>query len=199
MTSDNPILVHRPRGGGEGMDRALAEQHHPRLGRTQEGHHPQLLGQIQMLWKLVGPQKMHPKEWGEPPRLHPKVLLEKNDLPNASNTNVINAFTYGTTNEALVHELDRGRPKTTVELLDITTKFVGGEDIVGTILYKGKTPHDFGDMSGIKKESLEHPGRRQRGNHARHDGNQVANTECPPKLDEEWSQPLLEVDGHAMP
>jgi hypothetical protein len=33
----------------------------------------------------------------------------------------MSAFTYDTTNEALVHELGRGRPKTTIDLLDIAT------------------------------------------------------------------------------
>jgi hypothetical protein len=33
----------------------------------------------------------------------------------------VNAFTYDTTNEALVHKLGRGRPKTTTDLLDIAT------------------------------------------------------------------------------
>jgi hypothetical protein len=34
-----------------------------------------------------------------------EVHTKKNELPDAD---VVSAFTYGTTNEALVHELERG-------------------------------------------------------------------------------------------
>jgi hypothetical protein len=51
----------------------------------------------------------------------------------------MSAFTYGTMNEALIHELDSGRPKTTADLLDIATKFADGEDAMGVIFRKGKT------------------------------------------------------------
>jgi hypothetical protein len=75
---------------------------------------------------------------------------------------VVSAFTYGTTNEALIHELGRGRPRTTADLLDIATKFADWEDAVGAIFRKGKSPRDAGDPSGEKRERREHPDRRQR-------------------------------------
>lgn len=41
----------------------------------------------------------------------------------------MSAFTYGTTNEALIHELGRGQPNATTDLLNIVTKFVDEEDV----------------------------------------------------------------------
>jgi hypothetical protein len=46
---------------------------------------------------------------------------------------------YVTTNEALIHELGRGRTKTTADLLSIATKFANGEDVVGAIFRKEKS------------------------------------------------------------
>jgi hypothetical protein len=74
-------------------------------------------------------------------------------------------ITYSTTNEALVHELGRGRPRTTADLLDIATKFDDGEDAVGAIFRKGKSSRDVGEPSGEKRERQEHHDRRQRNRH----------------------------------
>jgi hypothetical protein len=49
-----------------------------------------------------------------------------NKLPNATNTDVVSAFPYVTTNEALVHELGRGRPITIANLLNIATNLPTG-------------------------------------------------------------------------
>lgn len=43
---------------------------------------------------------------------------------------VINAFTLGTTYEALIHVLEREAPRMTWELLDVTTKYTMGEGII---------------------------------------------------------------------
>jgi hypothetical protein len=74
----------------------------------------------------------------------------------ATDTDIVSAFTYGTTNEALIHEFGRGRLRTVVDLLDIATKFNDGEDAVGAIFRKGKGPHDAGEPSGEKRERREH-------------------------------------------
>jgi hypothetical protein len=44
---------------------------------------------------------------------------------------MVSAFTYGTTNGAIVHELGWGRPRTTVDHLDRATKFDDEEHVVG--------------------------------------------------------------------
>ena len=46
---------------------------------------------------------------------------KRNELTNITDTNMINAFIYATTYEALVHTLGRETPRTTQELLDVAT------------------------------------------------------------------------------
>lgn len=77
-------------------------------GWTIEGLCRELLGHRQTPSELLGPQKMHPKEWGESSGLHPKVFIEKNKLFDATDADVVSFFTNGMTNEALVHELGLG-------------------------------------------------------------------------------------------
>lgn len=85
---------------------------------------------------------------------------KKNELPDATDANIVSAFTYETTNEALVHELGRGQPKTIADLHIIATKSPNGEDSTGAIFRKGKTPHDTDDTSDVEKEHQEHPKKR---------------------------------------
>jgi hypothetical protein len=49
---------------------------------------------------------------------------------------VIEAFLSGTTYESLVHKIGRKRPRTSKELLDITTSHASGEEAVGAIFYR---------------------------------------------------------------
>jgi hypothetical protein len=49
-----------------------------------------------------------------------------NKLPNVTDGNVINAYTYGTTCDMLGCE----PPWTTPEILDVTTKYAMGEEVV---------------------------------------------------------------------
>jgi hypothetical protein len=72
----------------------------------------------------------------------------------------VSAFTYGTTNETLVHELGRGRPRTTADLLDIPTKFADWEDTVGAIFHKGKGSRDASEPNREQRECWEHPDKR---------------------------------------
>jgi hypothetical protein len=53
-----------------------------------------------------------------------------NELPNITNTDVINAFICGMTCEAPVHVLSRETPCMMRELLDITTQYVTDEEVV---------------------------------------------------------------------
>lgn len=48
----------------------------------------------------------------------------------------MSASTYDTTNEILIHELGQGRPRTTIDLLDIVTKCADGEDVVWAIFIR---------------------------------------------------------------
>lgn len=98
-----------------------------------------------MVGKLLGPEEVHLEEWREPPGLHPEVA-------DATDPDILSAFTYGTTNKALVHELGHRRPRTTVDLLNIATKFTDGEDVVGAIFRKGKGPCDAGEPSTEKRD-----------------------------------------------
>jgi len=47
--------------------------------------------------------------------------MKRNQLPNITDANVIKAFICGMTCEALVHVLSHETPRTTQELLDVTT------------------------------------------------------------------------------
>jgi hypothetical protein len=92
---------------------------------------------------------------------------------------VVSAFTYDTTNEALVQELGRGRPRTTTDLLDIATKFVDREDTIGAIFGKGKSSYDADEPSGKKREHREHPDRRQGNHHPQSGEEEVATMDRP--------------------
>jgi hypothetical protein len=56
--------------------------------------------------------------------------------------NMIRAFISGMTNEALIHELRRSKPRMMRELLDLQTSHASGEEVVCAIFckYKGKAP-----------------------------------------------------------
>jgi hypothetical protein len=51
---------------------------------------------------------------------------------------VIGAFMSGTTNKALIHELERCKPRTTQELLDLATSHASDEEAVCAIFCKHK-------------------------------------------------------------
>ena len=51
---------------------------------------------------------------------------------------VIGAFIFGTTDDALIHELGRCKPRMTRELLDLATSHASGEEAVCAIFYKHK-------------------------------------------------------------
>ena len=53
-----------------------------------------------------------------------------NELPNIMDADVIRAFSFGTTNEALIHELRCNKPRMTWELLDLTMVHASGKEAV---------------------------------------------------------------------
>jgi hypothetical protein len=53
-----------------------------------------------------------------------------NELPNITDADMINAFIYGMTYEALVHMLGCETPRMTRELLDVTTQYATSEEAV---------------------------------------------------------------------
>jgi hypothetical protein len=92
---------------------------------------------------------------------------------------MVSTFTYGTTKEALIHELGRGRPRTTTDLLYIATKFADGDDAVGAIFGKGKSPRDTDKPCSEKRERWEHPDRHRRNHHPRRGEEEVATMDRP--------------------
>jgi hypothetical protein len=56
-----------------------------------------------------------------------------NELPNVTDADVIGAFMSGTTYESLVHKLGCKGPRTTKELLNITTSHASGKEAVGAV------------------------------------------------------------------
>jgi hypothetical protein len=55
------------------------------------------------------------------------------EVPKIYDTNVISAFWSGMNYQTLVHELSCDQPKTTKELLDITTKHASSKEAVGAV------------------------------------------------------------------
>jgi hypothetical protein len=53
-----------------------------------------------------------------------------NEIPNIIDADMINAFIYGMTYVALVHMLSCETPRTTRELLDVTTQYATSEEAV---------------------------------------------------------------------
>ncbi|XP_066396262.1 purine permease 3-like [Miscanthus floridulus] len=80
-----------------------------------------------------------------------------NKLPNVVDADVIGAFLSGTTCESMVHKLGHKGPRTTKELLDITTSHASDEEVVGAIFdcLKGNAKQD----EDASEESVPQPRR----------------------------------------
>jgi hypothetical protein len=80
------------------------------------------------------------------------------ELPGATDNDAISAFQNGTTCTSLIHQLGRRMPRTTRELLDITSNHADGEEAVAAALNtpqgKGKqvVDHAEGTSSRFKKK-----------------------------------------------
>ena len=73
-----------------------------------------------------------------------RFFRQCNELPNIVDADVIGAFLSGTTCKSLVHKLGRKGPRTTKELLDMSTSHALGEEAVEAIFdhLKGKEKRD---------------------------------------------------------
>jgi hypothetical protein len=171
-----PYTTRKGREPGSSICRPTPYTTRQTFGRPLSG----ILGHLQVSQELLGPPEVHSDEWWQPPELHPKVLIEKEQAPRCHWPDVLNAFTYDNINEDLTHELGQGRPKMTVDLLDIATKFTDREDAVGAIFCKGKSSRDADEPSSKNRECQEHPDRHER-NHRPSRNEEVAAADWPPK------------------
>jgi hypothetical protein len=65
---------------------------------------------------------------------------QRTELPNITDSDVIDAFLAGTTFRDLVSKLGRKTPTRASELMDIATKFASGQEAVEAIFRKDKQP-----------------------------------------------------------
>ena len=84
-------------------------------------------------------------------------------------TDVISAFLSRTTCESLIHKLDCLKPRTTRDLLDITTNHASGEEAVGAVFNGGR------DKGKAKREDQDKSPSMQRGKNNKKDWHQPAN------------------------
>lgn len=64
--------------------------------------------------------------------------MQRTELPNTTNSDVIGAFLAGTSYRNLVSKLGRKTPIKANELMDIATKFASGQEAVEAIFHKDK-------------------------------------------------------------
>jgi hypothetical protein len=69
-----------------------------------------------------------------------QFLKQRTELPNITDSDVIEAFLAGTTCRDLVSKLGRKTPTKASELMDIATKFASGQEAVEAIFCKDKQP-----------------------------------------------------------
>jgi hypothetical protein len=65
---------------------------------------------------------------------------QRTELPNVTDSDVIDAFLAGTTCRDLVSKLGRKTPTRASELMDIATKFASDQEVVEAIFRKDKQP-----------------------------------------------------------
>jgi hypothetical protein len=68
--------------------------------------------------------------------------MQRTELPNITDSDVIGAFLAGTTCRDLVSKLGRKTPTKASEWMDITTKFASGQEAVKAIFRKDKQPQE---------------------------------------------------------
>jgi hypothetical protein len=105
------------------------------------------------------------KEPGEYIRRFSKCYTE---LPGATDNDTISAFQNGTTCTSLIHRLGCRMPRTTRELLDITSNHAGGREAVVATLNtppgKGKQVVDHGEGTSSRFKKKENDKRRRNNN-----------------------------------
>lgn len=67
-----------------------------------------------MTRKILGPEEVHLEKRGKPIGLHLRFSQKRNELLDATDLDIVSAFTYDTTYEALIHE--PGKNKNSDEL-----------------------------------------------------------------------------------
>jgi hypothetical protein len=106
---------------------------------------------------------------------------QRTELPNITDSDVINAFLAGTTCRDLVSKLGRKTPTRASELMDIATKFASSQEAVEAIFRKdkqpqGRPPEDVPEAStqrGAKKKGK----KKSQAKHAAADADLVAAAE----------------------
>ena len=84
---------------------------------------------------------------------------------------MINAFIYGMSSEALVHALSHRTPRTTWELLDVTTQYATGKEAVqSNFSGKAKTVGHLSGGDGGDKPASSHRHRDKRNKDWKHRG-----------------------------
>jgi hypothetical protein len=71
-----------------------------------------------------------------------RFSMQRTELPNITDSDVIGAFLAGTTCRDLVSKLGRKTPSKASELMDIATKFASDQEAVKAIFQKDKQPHE---------------------------------------------------------
>jgi hypothetical protein len=95
-----------------------------------------------------------------------------NELPGATDSEVISAFTFGTTCESLVHELGRRQPKSAKGLLDLATNHATGEEAVAAIIRRDADKGKEKEAGAGVEASSSRPKKKK--NKQRHDPDFVA-------------------------
>jgi hypothetical protein len=91
-----------------------------------------------------------------------------NNLADATDAEIISAFTFGTTNETLIHDLVVRKPRTVKELLDLATDHAEGEDALAAVLRgaatRGKSvaTSDAGEGTSSRSKRRKKQGKRRR-------------------------------------
>jgi hypothetical protein len=118
-----------------------------------------------------------------------------NELPDIVDADVIGAFISGTTNESLVHELGRNKPRTTWELLDLATSHASGEEAARANFSRsrGKAPAE--PMDGAKDRGWRGKGRKNR---KRRDGEFIAAVDRVDKQKTGRGNPISTVTVNSM-
>jgi hypothetical protein len=103
-------------------------------------------------WDLKGCRQKS----GEPLQHYIRRFSQKcHELSSVADADVISAFWDNTTCCTLVHELDCEQPKTTKELLDITTRHASGEEAVrATFILGNASTTTNGDRATPTKTTI---------------------------------------------
>ena len=103
---------------------------------------------------------------------------------------VISAFLSRTTYESLIHKLGCLNPRTTGDLLDVTTNHASGEEVVGAVFNRGW------DKGKAKREDQDEGPSTQRGKKNKKDRHRPTNTALVAAADRAGKQPQQGLPNH---